>query len=62
MREKMTTMSEMFPYAVPDNCGVDYTALDKMDLIHLTDYIYWKRNMRFKDAENATMYKLMQGT
>jgi hypothetical protein len=52
----------MFPYAVPDNCGVDYTALDKMDLIHLTDYIYWKRNMRFKDAENATMYKLMQGT
>jgi hypothetical protein len=65
MREKMTTMSKMFPYAVgdhPGGFGPAIIALAELNLIHLTDYIYWRNKMRFKDESNATMYKLMQGT
>jgi|TARA_R110000851_G_scaffold281823_4_gene435319 hypothetical protein len=60
--DKLPTMTDRFPYAISGNgvSIVDFTALDKMNLHHLTDYIYWKRKMRFKDAEKATMYKLMQ--
>jgi hypothetical protein len=65
MREKMTTVSEMFPYAVDDmhgGFGPAIIALKELDLIHLTDYLYWRNKMRFKDESNATMYKLMQDT
>jgi hypothetical protein len=62
--DKLPTMTERYPYAVSVGpVALDTTnfcALADMNLLHVTDYIYWKDNVRFKDAENATMYKLMQ--
>jgi hypothetical protein len=62
MREKLTPMQEMYPYAVephPGGFGPAITALKELNLQHCTDYIYWRNKMRFKDESNATMYKLM---
>jgi hypothetical protein len=62
--DKLPTMAERYPYAVSDivegvfNTNTNHPALD--DLQHCTDYIYWRFQIRFKSAEHATMYKLMQ--
>jgi hypothetical protein len=59
------TISKRYPYAVAlVSIGFASTRimLDGLNLTHGTDYLYWSNDIRFKDAENATMYKLMQGT
>ena len=61
------TISKRYPYAVA-LVSIGFVSIstrimmDRLDLTHGTDYLYWDNDIRFKDAENATMYKLMQGT
>jgi hypothetical protein len=60
-----TTILERYPYAVAlvsIGFGPTRIMLDGLNLTHGTDYLYWYNAIMFKDAENATMYKLMQGT
>jgi hypothetical protein len=49
----------LFPYPVEASDPVNFHTLHEMNLKNITDYIYWRNNMRFKDASSATMYKLM---
>jgi len=55
-------INKEFPYAVPHGSGVDcdYHAIQKLGLAHITDYLLWRKQLRFRDEGNATMYKLMQ--
>jgi len=54
-------INKEFPYAVPHSRhDQDISAIEKLGLKHVTDYLYWRQSMRFRDESNATMYKLMQ--
>jgi hypothetical protein len=56
------TLAANYPYTVKDvQYRPSFNAIDHLDLTHGTDFVYWGHHMRFRDAETATMYKLMQG-
>jgi hypothetical protein len=65
MMKELSPISERYPYAVSymgNDPDLVRGACDALNLIHVTDYLYWTGTVRFRDESNATMYKLMQGT
>jgi hypothetical protein len=58
-------INQLYPYAVNVTGGgaiddIDGATLTELSLNNITDYIYWRASLRFKDESNAIMYKLVQ--